>query len=241
VNGHRLLITGGTRGIGRATALAAARAGAKVVVCSRQHGPEAVSLVEALAELGSDHAVVQADITQPQAAADLIDRCRERLGGLDALVNNVGVDGRAALADLTAEQWHRVMDANLTGTFLVTQAALKLLADGGSIINVGSSAAVRGRPLSSHYAASKSALTGFTRSLAKELGSRGIRVNTVAPGVIVTEPEGAPPPEVAELIKAVTALGRLGSPADVVGAVLFLAGPDSQYISGSTIYVDGGI
>jgi 3-oxoacyl-[acyl-carrier protein] reductase len=133
------------------------------------------------------------------------------------------------------------MDANLTSTFLVTKAATGLLVDGASIVNIGSSAALRGRPHSAHYAASKSALLGLTRSLAKEVGRRGIRVNTVAPGVIVTESDDGPPPPVADLIRGMTALGRLGIADEVAGAVMFLVGDQSRYVSASTLYVDGGI
>jgi len=237
----RILITGGTRGIGRATATACARAGARLVVCYRHDSENAEELARELDKEGGPHRVVQADITDEQDVARLIAVCREALGGLDAIVNNAGVDGRASIEELSPEEWTRVVDANLTGTFLVTKAALELLSDGGSIVNLGASAALRGRPHSTHYAASKSALIGLTRSLAKEVGGRGIRVNTVAPGVIVTEPDGGPPPPVAELIKGMTALRRLGTPDEVAGAVLFLVGDESRYVSGTTLHVDGGI
>lgn len=237
----RILITGGTRGIGRATALACARAGARLVVCYHTDVEAAETFARELDKEGGPHQVVQADVTLEPDVNQLIEACREALGGLDAVVNNAGVDGRAPIEGLTDDEWVRVMDMNLTSTFLVTKAATGLLVDGASIVNIGSSAALRGRPHSAHYAASKSALIGLTRSLARELGKRGIRVNTVAPGVIVTESDAGPPEPVADLIRAVTALNRLGVAEEVAAAVLFLVGDGSRYVSASTLNVDGGI
>lgn len=239
--GKRVLVTGGTRGIGRMTALAAARAGARLVVCYRHDRDRADEFARELDKEGGPHRVVRADVTDEQDVAALVQVCREELGGLDAVVNNAGVDGRAPIGELTPGEWARVVDANLTGTFLVTKASLELLADGGSIVHIGASAALRGRPYSAHYAASKSALVGLTRSLAREVGRRGIRVNTVAPGVIVTEADDGPPPPVADIIRGMTALGRLGTPEDVSGVVLFLVSDASRYVSGSILHVDGGI
>ncbi|MGW5779965.1 SDR family NAD(P)-dependent oxidoreductase [Streptomyces sp. NPDC003863] len=239
--GKRVLVTGGTRGIGRTTALAFARAGARVVVCSRTAGADADSLVRELKETGDGHLVVRADVTTGPGAAELAERARESLGGLDALVNNVGVDGQVWFGELPEDEWHRVMDANVTSAYLVTQAALPLLADGSSVVNVGSSVALRGRVRGVHYTASKAALIGLTRALCKELGPRGIRVNTVAPGLTETEPGAGLPPEAVTRIVGMTALGRICRPEDVAGAVLFLAGDTSAYISGVTLNVDGGV
>ncbi|MFC9931169.1 SDR family NAD(P)-dependent oxidoreductase [Streptomyces sp. NPDC127190] len=239
--GKRVLVTGGTRGIGRTTALAFARARARVVVCSRTAGADADSLVRELKETGDGHLVVRADVTTGEGAAELAERVRESLGGLDALVNNVGVDGQVWFEELPEEEWHRVMDANVTSAYLVTQAALGLLADGASVVNVGSSVALRGRVRGVHYTASKAALIGLTRALCKELGPRGIRVNTVAPGLTETEPGAGLPPEAVTRIVGMTALGRICRPEDVAGAVLFLAGDTSSYISGVTLNVDGGV
>lgn len=239
--GKRVLVTGGTRGIGRETVLAFARAGARVVTCNRSPGEAADSLARELKDLGDSHRVVQADATDPAGAAALADACAEALGGLDVVVNNVGVDGRSALDELTTDEWHRVIDANVTSCFLVTQATLGVLADGGAVINIGSAVGLRGRPHSAHYGASKEAIIGLSRSLAKELGRRGIRVNTVVPGVIETEPDAGLPSEVADIIRGMTALGRLGSCADVAAAVLFLASDAARYISGASINVDGGM
>lgn len=240
LTGKRVLVTGGSRGIGRETALAFARAGACVVAGHRSPGEAADRLALELKQLSDVHRVVQADVTDTAGVAVLERACAEALGGLDVVVNNVGVDGPVAFEDISEHEWHRVMETNLTSSFLVTQAAVRLFAGTGSVINIGASVALRGRMNGAHYGASKAALIGLTRSLAKELGRAGIRVNTVAPGVIETEPGGLPAP-VAGRIANMTALGRLGSAADVAAAVLFLASDVSRYITGATVNVDGGM
>lgn len=241
LDGKRVLVTGGTRGIGRETVLAFARAGARVVTANRGLGDDADSLAVELKGLGDGHRVIAADVTDPAGVATVIDTCREALGGLDVVVNNVGIDARGKFGELPVEEWQRVINTNLTSCFLMTQGALGLLADNGSIVNIGAAAALRGRPESAHYGASKSALLGLARSLAREVGRRGIRVNTVVPGVIETEPGAGLPPEVAGIIRGMTALGRLGTTADVAAAVLFLSSDASRYITGAAINVDGGI
>lgn len=241
VSGRRVLVTGGTHGIGRVTTLAFARAGARVLVCHRTSGEASDSLVRELKEIGEGHHLVQADVTKRDDAVALAASCQELLGGLDVVVNNVGVDGHSAFDELPDDEWHRVMDHNVTSAYLVTQAALGLLAEGSAVVNVGASVAMRGRPGGVHYSASKAALVGFTRALCKELGPVGIRVNTVAPGMTETEPGGGMPPQVANRIVAMTPLGRLCQPEDVADAVLFLAGDHSRFISGVTLNVDGGV
>ncbi|GLY75511.1 SDR family NAD(P)-dependent oxidoreductase [Actinoallomurus iriomotensis] len=239
LTGRRVLVTGGTCGIGRATVRVLAKAGAHVITCHRGESP-ADDLVTELKEIGGPHRVEVADVTDAADVAELAATCRETFGGLDVLINNAGVDGRAEIDRLTAEEWNRVMSVNLTGCYHVTQAVLPLLADGGSVINLGASAAMRGRPGSAHYTASKAAVIGLTRSLAKELGPRGIRVNCVAPGV-VAEPGDDLPAPLRTRLTAMTALGRLGEPDDVAGAVLFFSSDLSGYVSGVTLNVDGGI
>jgi len=239
--GKRVLVTGGTKGIGRATVLAFARSGASVVTCYHTDGAAADSLARELADLGGKHQVVQADVTDPGQVASLGDTARDALGGLDVLVNNIGVDSVVSFEDLTLPEWQRVVEHNMTSVYLVTQAALGLLTDGGSIVSIGSSVALRGRARGVHYTTSKAALIGFTRALCKEAGARGIRVNAVAPGLTETEPGAGLPPDAVQRIVGMTALGRICQPADVAGAVLFLAGDASRYISGVTLNVDGGV
>lgn len=239
--GKRVLVTGGTKGIGRAVVLAFARGGAHVVTCFHSDEAQAASLTRELAEIGGKHQVVRADITESTGARTLADTAGNALGGLDVLVNNLGVDGQVSFEDLTLGEWRRVVDHNLTSLYLVTHAALGLIADGGSIVNLSSSVALRGRARGVHYTASKAAVIGFTRALAKESGSRGIRVNAVAPGLTETEPGAGLPAAAVTRIAGMTALGRIAQPEDIVGAVLFLAGDASRYVSGVTINVDGGV
>lgn len=241
LTGKRVLVTGGTKGIGRVTVLAFARAGANVVTCHHSADEAAESLTRELKEFGGHHLVVRADVTDGKDVGRLVETCREHLGALDVLVNNVGVDGPVPFEELAADEWRRMIDHNVTATYLVTHAALDLLADGSSVINVGSSVALRGRANGVHYTASKAALIGFTRALCKEVGPRGIRVNTVAPGLTETEPGAGLPPAAVERIVGMTALGRICQPEDVAGAVLFLAGDTSRYVSGATLNVDGGV
>ncbi|MFM9368678.1 SDR family NAD(P)-dependent oxidoreductase [Streptomyces sp. Da 82-17] len=239
--GKRVLVTGGTRGIGRATVLAFARAGARVIAGHRTAGANAELLTEELKALDADFALVRADVTEASGAAEAADAVRERFGGLDVLVNNVGVDAHVSFAELTEDEWHRVLGHNTTSAYLVTHALTGLLVEGASVVNVGASVALRGRPGGVHYSASKAALIGFGRALAKEFGARGIRVNTVAPGVTEPPPGEELPPPLVQRLTAMTALGRLGRPEDVAGAVLYLAGDTSRYVTGTTIEVDGGI
>ncbi|WP_411139471.1 SDR family NAD(P)-dependent oxidoreductase [Streptomyces sp. x-80] len=239
--GKRVLVTGGTRGIGRCTVLALARAGARVVTCHRTADDDAESLRRELTELDTASRVLRCDVTDAADVTGLVGVCRDVLGGLDVLVNNVGVDGPVPFEDIEEGEWHRMFDHNVTAPYLVTRAALGLLTEGASIVNVGSSVALRGRSNGVHYTASKAALIGFTRALCKEVGPRGIRVNTVAPGLTETVPGAGLPPAAVERIVGMTALGRICRPQDVAGAVLFLAGDTSRYITGHTLNVDGGI
>jgi 3-oxoacyl-[acyl-carrier protein] reductase len=236
--GRRVLVTGGTRGIGRAAVLALAAAGAHTVTCHRHESEDSAGLDRRLKELGGRHRLVAADVTERADLARLAEVCRETLGGLDVVVNNAGVDGRAPIEELTPEEWHRVLDVNVTGYYGVLHAVLPLLADGASVINVGASAALRGRPQSAHYTASKAAVIGLTRSLAKELGGHAIRVNTLSPGVVGDD---SLPPVLRERLVGMTALRRLATPGDIADVILFLASDLSRYVTGATLDVDGGI
>jgi 3-oxoacyl-[acyl-carrier protein] reductase len=236
----KVLLTGGTRGIGRGLALALAGAGAQVITCGRADSEAAQSLARELKELGGEHHVVAADISTEQGIDGLVEECRTRVGSLDVIVSNAGAITHVPFDKLPLDDWHRIINTNLTAAYLLVQRALPLLSEGASVINIGSRSAMVGVPLRAHYTASKAGLVGLTRSLAKELGSRKIRVNIVAPGVI--EPENEPlPEEVVAKYTKLTALGRLGRPHEIAGAVLFLASDLSSYVTGETINVDGGI
>lgn len=246
LRGKKALVTGGTRGVGRGIVLALARAGVDVVTCYRSESEHVASLERELKEIGGDHLVVQADLTQPVRVARLLEQVREAHGGvLDLVVNNAGAISHIPYEQLSLDEWQRVLATNLTAAHLVVQHALPLLRAGSSVVSIGSKAVDAGIPLRSHYTATKAALVGLNRSLAKEFGPRGIRFNVVALGVVETENLHALPEAdrrlMIERYSAKTALGRLGLPEEVAGAVLWLAGDLSRYVTGSTVSVDGGI
>lgn len=239
LTGKRALVTGGSRGIGRAIVRTLAEAGAQVITCSRTEGPATESLISELKETGGDHHVVTADVTQPAEVEQLLRQAESRLGGLDVLVHSAGAISHVPFAELPAEDWHRIIDTNLTAGYLLAQQALPLLPAGGSIIYISSRSATVGIPLRAHYTASKAGLLGLARSMSKELGPRGIRVNVVAPGPIETETPV--PAETIERYRKMIPLGRLGRPDEIAEAVLFLASDHASFINGETLNVDGGI
>lgn len=237
LTGKRALVTGGTRGIGRAITLGLAAAGADVTTCYRSDSDAVKSLISELEDSPGQHHVVAADVSDPDQVQALVTHCRDVHGQLDILVNNAGAISHVPFAELSLEEWGRIIGTNLTGVFTVTQRALPLLATGGSIILIGSKAAAVGVPLRSHYTASKAALTGLTRSLCKELGPRGIRVNVVAPGIVDTVELAA---EQIARYESIVALRRLGEPEEIADVVTFLASDRASYLNGTTINVDGG-
>lgn len=245
LKGRKALVTGGTRGVGRGVVLALARAGVDVITCYQNESEHVASLERELKETGGDHLVVKADLAQPEKIAGLLQRAAESYGRLDLLVNNAGAISHIPYAQLPPDEWHRVLTTNLTAAHLVIQHALPLLDAGSSVVSIGSKAVDAGIPLRSHYTATKAALVGLSRSLAKEFGPRGIRFNVVALGVVETENLHALPAADRKLMierySAKTALGRLGLPEEVAGAVLWLASDLSRYVTGSTVSVDGGI
>jgi 3-oxoacyl-[acyl-carrier protein] reductase len=243
LKGKRVLVTGGSRGIGRSIALEFARAGASLVIGHRQSGEAVDSLERELKEIGASYRMVAADLSRADEVGAVTDAARDHLGGLDVLVNNAGAISHIPYADVEQAEWERVLSTNLTAVFLLTQKALPLLGPGASVINMGSRLARVGLPGAAPYVASKAGLEGLTRSLAKELGPRGIRVNVVAPGIIETEQVADPEKAAAlrERYSRLTSLGRLGQTPDVAGVVLFLASDISGYVTGEVLTVDGGI
>jgi 3-oxoacyl-[acyl-carrier protein] reductase len=216
LRGRRALVTGGTRGTGRAVVLALALAGADVATCHRHAGPDADALAGALTGIGGDHHLVRADVRRAEDVAALTDVCRSRFGTVDIVVNAVGARRPAPFAGLDLTGWRGSVDANLTPAFLVTHGALPLLSPPACVVSIGSRAAEYGMAGHVPDTAAQAALVGFTRSLAKELGPAGVRVNLVA----------ANPDTV--------------SPADVAAVVLFLASDEAGFITGETFPVDGG-
>ncbi|MER6668431.1 SDR family oxidoreductase [Amycolatopsis japonica] len=245
LKGKKALVTGGTRGVGRGIVLALAREGVDVITCHRQDGEMVDSLERELKEIGGQHAVLRADLTDPEQIAGLLGECRSRFGRLDLVVNNAAVISHIPYGELALEEWQRVIDTNLTAVHLVIQQALPMLGDGGSVVSVSSKSIEVGIPLRSHYTATKAALLGLNKSLAKEFGAKGIRFNVLSLGMIHTEGLDAMPAEqrdqMIERYSAMISLGRMGRPDEVAGVVLWLASDLSQYVTGAVVPVDGGI
>jgi len=236
-----VVITGGTRGIGRATVLGLAREVARVSTCFANPGDASDRLGKDLADLGAAHFLAQADVRDEAAVDEFIGNAHRHGGPIDVLVNNAGVVSHRVLADLDAAEWHRVLDTNLTGMYLVIRAASPLLADNASIVNVTSAVANRGMAARIHYTAAKSGVLGLTRSLCKELSPRGIRVNSVAPGLVDTDQmTGVPAEAVARYTKMIP-LGRFAAAEEIADVILFLGSNAARYVNGATINVDGGI
>ena len=234
LEGRLALVTGASRGIGRAIAGELARAGASVVVGYRSGAEEAEALAT---EIGGR--AVQADVADPEQAARLV----EEAGDLDILVNNAGLTRDGLILRMSDEDWRRVLDTNLGGVFHTCRAAARgmMKKRRGAIVNLTSVVGLHGNPGQTNYAASKAGIVGFTKSLAKEMASRGVRANAVAPGYIHTALTEVLPDEVQQAILANTPLGRLGTPEDVAGAVRFLCSDESSFVTGEVLLVDGGL
>lgn len=243
LEGKNVLVTGGSRGIGKGIVLAMARAGARVAAVYRTPSEHVAQLDRDLKELGADYKLIAADVSDSAAVDGLFAEYAEFADSVDVLVNNAGTISPVPFTEISDDEWRRVLDTNLTGPFLVSQRAIPLIPEGGTIINIGSKLARVGLPLRTHYVASKAGLEGLNRSLAKELGPKKIRVNLVAPGVIETEAVSDPVQREAmrERYGNLTALGRLGEPDDIAGVVLFLASDLAKYMTGEIVTVDGGI
>jgi 3-oxoacyl-[acyl-carrier protein] reductase len=234
LEGRTALVTGGSRGIGRAIALELGRAGASVIVGYRSGKDEAEGIA---AEVGGR--AVQADVADPDAARALV----EDAGDLDILVNNAGLTRDGLLARMSDEDWRLVIDTNLASVFFMCRAAARgmMKRRAGAIVNVSSIVGVRGNWGQTNYAASKAGIIGFTKSLAKELGSRNVRVNVVAPGYVRTQLTDALPEEATATMLESTPLGRLGEPEDVASTVRFLCSDEASFITGEVVLVDGGL
>ena len=234
LEGKLALVTGASRGIGRAIAQELASAGASVVVGYRSGVEEA----EALASEIGGHAV-QADVSKAEDAARLV----EEAGDLDILVNNAGLTRDGLLARMSDDDWRTVIDTNLSSVFYTCRAVCRPMMKkrAGSIVNVSSIVGVHGNWGQTNYAASKAGIIGFTKSLAKELGSRNVRANVVAPGYVKTQLTEVLPEEATAAMLTNTPLGRLGEPEDIAGAVRFLCSDEAAFITGEVLLVDGGL
>ncbi|HEY8029116.1 MAG TPA: 3-oxoacyl-[acyl-carrier-protein] reductase [Gaiellaceae bacterium] len=234
LEGKNALVTGASRGIGRAIAVELARAGASVVLGYRSGKEEAEALA---AEIGAR--AVQADVSNPEEAARLV----EEAGDVDVLVNNAGLTRDGLLARMSDDDWRVVLETNLSSVFYTCRAVTRPMMKkrAGSIVNVSSIVGVHGNWGQTNYAASKAGIIGFTKSLARELGSRNVRANVVAPGYITTRLTDVLPEEAMAAMIQATPLGRPGMPEDVAGAVRFLCSDEAAFITGEVLLVDGGM
>lgn len=243
LEGKTALVTGGSRGIGREIALKLAEYGADVAVTYARSADAANEVKEQIEQSGRHSMALQADAVKFEKADEVIQTIVDKWEKLDILVNNAGITRDNLILRMTEEQWDQVMDTNLKSIFNYCKAAAKPMIRnrGGSIINIGSVVGITGNAGQSNYAASKAGMIGFTKSYARELASRNIRANVVAPGYILTEMTEELDEKILESIKAETPLGRPGNAEEVAEAVSFLASDISSYITGETIRVDGGM
>jgi 3-oxoacyl-[acyl-carrier protein] reductase len=243
LNGRVAVVTGGSRGIGRAISTTLGRLGAKVVVNFSTSEALARDVVKQIEQSGGIAAAVDGNIACAEQAKALIDKTIDLFGSVDILVNNAGINRDNLLMRMKDDEWEQVIQTNLTGVFNSTRAAIRpmLRQRWGRIINLSSVVGIYGNAGQANYCASKAGVIGFTKAMAREVGSRGITVNAVAPGFIKTDMTDALPEELRDRMIKNISLGRPGTPEDVANVVAFLASDLSSYITGQIIGVDGGI
>lgn len=237
------LVTGGSRGIGRSIALALAAAGHRVAVNYARRADAAEEVVAEIVAAGGEAVAVGADVSDPEAVDNMFGKVNAELGGVEILVNNAGITRDNLLLRMSLEEWEAVLDTNLRSAFLCSKTAVRqmLRSKWGRIVSIASVAGVSGNPGQANYAASKAGLIGFTKTVAKEVGARGITANVVAPGFITTDMTDALSDEVKKASLGAISLGRFGEAAEVAAAVAFLVSEEAGYITGQVIGVDGGI
>ena len=236
------VVTGAGRGIGRAIALKLAEAGANVVCLSRTEA-NSQKVADEITTLGRQSWAVALDVGDTAAVEAAVAKILEDTGGVNILVNNAGVTRDGLLMRMSEEDWDTVLDTNLKGAFVLTKALTRnfMKLRGGRIINVASVVGLMGNAGQANYAASKAGLIGFTKSVAKELASRGVTANVIAPGFIDTDMTGDLSDEVKETAKSHIPLGEFGVPEDIAAAAVYLASPDARYVTGQVLTVDGGM
>lgn len=237
------LVTGAARGIGREIALKLARDGFAVAVNYASSEAKAEKVVAQIETAGGRAVALQADVSDPDAVVSLFSTVTDELGPVHVLVNNAGITDDGLVLRMSADQWDSVLNTNLRSVFLCTKAALRSMvrARSGRIINISSVSGISGNPGQGNYSAAKAGIIGFTKSVAKEVGSRGITVNAVAPGFIKTDMTETLGAAVIDGVEQQIALGRMGLPKEVASMVGYLASSDASYITGQVIVVDGGL
>jgi 3-oxoacyl-[acyl-carrier protein] reductase len=243
LTGRAALVTGGSRGIGREICRSLARAGALVAINYNQSDEQARDLLKELEAEGRKAIITQGDVRQPEEAERIVAETTEAFGRLDIVVNNAGFNRDTLILRMSVEDWDEVMALNLRAVFLVTKASLRHMMKNrwGRLINIGSVSGLAGNAGQANYAAAKSGLIGFTRAVAREMGSRNITANLIMPGLIITELTKDIRPEIVDAVKQRLLVDRLGKAEDVAATVTFLASEESGYITGHVIPVDGGL
>ena len=243
LEGRTALVTGASRGIGRAIALRLAAEGADVAVNFAGSAAKAEEVKEAIIKMGRKAVAIQADVKDVSSVASMVEEVKKTFGRIDILVNNAGVTRDGLLMRMKDEDWETVIDTNLRGVFQCTKAVSKIMMKQryGRIVNMASVVGLVGNAGQANYAASKAGVIGFSKSVARELASRGITVNMVAPGCIDTDMTAVLSDKVREAMLADIPLARVGKPEDVANAVAFLVSDEAAYITGQVINVDGGM
>jgi 3-oxoacyl-[acyl-carrier protein] reductase len=243
LNGKVAVVTGGGRGIGRAIVLALGKEGVKVLINYRGKKESALETLEELKKLGGEGEIYQADVSVEEEVEKMFNFVIEKWGKLDILVNNAGITKDNLLIRMKSEEWDQVINTNLRGVFLCTRSALKIMLKqrSGRIINISSVVGLKGNIGQANYASAKAGIIGFTKAVAREVASRGITVNAIAPGFIKTEMTDVLSEEMKKKVLDEIPLGRFGDPEDVANAVKFLVSDEASYITGVVLNVDGGL
>lgn len=243
MNNRVALITGSSRGIGRAIAVKLARDGFRVIINYRSNKEQAEQVLQEVETAGGKGLIIRADVSNSHEAGSLVESGIKEFGQIDVLVNNAGINKDQLMLRISDEDWEKVISTNLNAAFYCSRAVLKSMMKKryGRIINISSVVGICGNAGQTHYAAAKSGLLGFTCSIAREYGSRGINANVIAPGYIQSDMTADLNQEQTASILNGIAVGRLGTPDDIAGVAAFLASPAADYISGQVIRVDGGL